>query len=153
MFDTDDDCGDLKWPWSHFEVMWHHRICHQSTGNVQVSTLFCKFCSILHCFRNTVLLLLHPFNWLSSKTTWVSRHQKRKPSWILLEQEMMGWQWHQLDHMQIICTSLQTDNYASTSPSVMPKKCLFHTQPLFHPKIWDFPSDFDCWAWLQRTAW
>ena len=23
---------------------------------------------------------------------------------------MMGWQWHQPDHMQIICTSLQTDN-------------------------------------------
>ena len=29
---------------------------------------------------------------------------------------MMGWQWHQLDHMQIICTSLQTDNHAITSP-------------------------------------
>ena len=29
---------------------------------------------------------------------------------------MMEWQWHQLDHMQIICTSLQTDNQASTSP-------------------------------------
>ena len=28
----------------------------------------------------------------------------------------MGWQWHQLDHMQIICTSLKTDNQASTSP-------------------------------------
>jgi len=28
---------------------------------------------------------------------------------------MMGWQWHQLDHMQIICTLLQTDNHASTS--------------------------------------
>jgi len=27
----------------------------------------------------------------------------------------MGWQWHQLDHMQIICTSLQTDKHASTS--------------------------------------
>jgi len=26
----------------------------------------------------------------------------------------MGWQWHQLDHMQIIYTSLQTDNHAST---------------------------------------
>jgi len=26
-----------------------------------------------------------------------------------MKQEMMGWQWHQLDHMQIICTSLQTD--------------------------------------------
>jgi len=29
---------------------------------------------------------------------------------------MMGWQWHHLDHMQIICTSLQTDNHTSTSP-------------------------------------
>jgi len=29
---------------------------------------------------------------------------------------MMGWQWRQLDHMQIICTSLQTENQASTSP-------------------------------------
>jgi len=28
---------------------------------------------------------------------------------------MMGWQWHQLDHMQIIDTLLQTDNHASTS--------------------------------------
>jgi len=28
----------------------------------------------------------------------------------------MGWQWHQLDHMQIICISLHTDNHASTSP-------------------------------------
>jgi len=43
-------------------------------------------------------------------------HQKGKPFWILLKQEMMGWQWHQLNHMQIICTSLQTDNHASTSP-------------------------------------
>jgi len=31
-----------------------------------------------------------------------------------MTQEMTGW--HQLDHMQIICTSIQTDNYASTSP-------------------------------------
>jgi len=28
-----------------------------------------------------------------------------------MKQEMMGWDWHQLDHMQIICTSL----HASTS--------------------------------------
>jgi len=28
---------------------------------------------------------------------------------------MAGWQWHQLDRMQIIRTSLQTDNHASTS--------------------------------------
>ena len=62
------------------------------------------------------LLLLRPFSGLFSRTTWVSRHQKGKPFWILLEQEMIGWQWHQLDHMQIICTLLQTHNYASTSP-------------------------------------
>jgi len=33
-----------------------------------------------------------------------------------MKQEMMGWQRHHLDHMQIICTSLQTDNHTSTSP-------------------------------------
>ena len=47
-----------------------------------------------------LLLLLHPFNGLFSRITRVSRHQKGKPFGILLEQEMMGWQWHQLDHMQ-----------------------------------------------------
>jgi len=34
-----------------------------------------------------------------------------------MKQEIMRWQWHQLDHMQIVCSSLQTDNHAST-PSV-----------------------------------
>jgi len=44
-----------------------------------------------------------------------ARTTKVKPIWILMKQKMMGWQWHQLDHMQITCTSLQTDNHASTS--------------------------------------
>jgi len=52
---------------------------------------------------------LNPFSSHFYTTNWVSRHQKGKPFWILLEQEMIGWQWHQLDHMQIVCTSLQTD--------------------------------------------
>jgi len=51
-----------------------------------------------------------------SKTTWVSWHQNGYPFWILLDQEMMGWQWLQLDHMQIVCTLLQTDHHASTPP-------------------------------------
>jgi len=51
-----------------------------------------------------------------SRTTWVSWHQKGKQFRILLAQEMTGWQWHQVDHMQIICTLLQTDNHGSTSP-------------------------------------
>jgi len=33
-----------------------------------------------------------------------------------MKQETMEWQWHQLDHMQIIYTSLQTYNHARTSP-------------------------------------
>ena len=32
-----------------------------------------------------------------------------------MKQEMMGWHWHQLNHMQVICTSLQTDNHANIS--------------------------------------
>jgi len=32
-----------------------------------------------------------------------------------MKEEMTGWQWHQADHVQIMCTSLQTDNDASTS--------------------------------------
>jgi len=35
-----------------------------------------------------------------------------------MKQEIIGWQWHQLDHIQIICTLLQTDNHAMT-PSVI----------------------------------
>jgi len=35
---------------------------------------------------------------------------------ILQPLELDEEQWHQLDHMQIICTSLKTDNHASTSP-------------------------------------
>jgi len=31
---------------------------------------------------------------------------------------MMEWQWHQLEDTQIICTSLQTRNHASTSPLI-----------------------------------
>jgi len=55
---------------------------------------------------------------LFSRTTWVSRHQKGKPFWILLEWEMMEWQWLQLDHMHIIAPPLsrQITTHASTSP-------------------------------------
>jgi len=68
----------------------------------------------LNCMITTATTL-HPLNGLFSRTTWISQHQKGKSFWILLEQEMIGWRWHQLDHMQIICTLLQTDNHASTS--------------------------------------
>jgi len=81
-----------------------------------------KFCTLsgifsVRCHLHSCLLThTHTFNGLLSRTTWVSRHQKGKPFWILLKHEM-GLQWPQLDHKQIICTTLQTDNHAS-SPSL-----------------------------------
>jgi len=45
----------------------------------------------------------------------VSRNQKGKTSLGFTEATDSEWQWHQLGHMQV-CTSLQTDNHASTSP-------------------------------------
>jgi len=48
-------------------------------------------------------------------TTWVSRCQKGKTNLDFTEARDSEWQWHQMGHMQV-CTSLQTDNHASTSP-------------------------------------
>jgi len=59
--------------------------------------------------------LLHPFNGPFSGTTWMSRYQKGKTNLDFTQARDNEWQWHQLDHMQV-CTSLQTDNLASTSP-------------------------------------
>jgi len=56
-----------------------------------------------------------PFNGLFSRTTWVSWHQKGSTTLDFMKQKVMGWQWHQLDHVQIIYISLQADNHASTS--------------------------------------
>jgi len=37
------------------------------------------------------------------------------PIWILIKPELMQWQWHQLDNMQIICSLLHTDKHDITS--------------------------------------
>jgi len=58
---------------------------------------------------------LHPFNGPFSGITQVSRYQKGKTNLDFTETRDSEWQWHQLGHMQV-CTSLQTDNHASTSP-------------------------------------
>ena len=56
-----------------------------------------------------------PFNGCFSETTRVSRYQKGKTNMDFSEARDSKWQWHQLGHMQV-CTSLQTDNHASTPP-------------------------------------
>ena len=57
----------------------------------------------------------HPFNGPLSGTTRVSRYQKGKTDLDFTGARDSEWQWHQLGDMQV-CTSLQTDNHASTSP-------------------------------------
>jgi len=53
------------------------------------------------------------FNGLFSRTSWVSRYQKGKTNLDFNKERDSEWQW--LGHMQV-CTSLQTDNHASTPP-------------------------------------
>ena len=59
----------------------------------------------------------HSFNSLFFRTTCVSWHPKLKGRTILIlmREEIAGWLWSQPDHTQIIWTSLQADNYTSTS--------------------------------------
>ena len=57
----------------------------------------------------------HPFNGPSPGTTRVSRYQKGKTNLDFTEARDSERQWHQLGHMQV-CTSLQTNNHASTPP-------------------------------------
>ena len=58
-----------------------------------------------------------------SGTTQVSRYQKGKTNLDFTEARDNEWQWHQLGHMQV-CTSLQTDNHASTPPlSLLQARC------------------------------
>ena len=57
----------------------------------------------------------HTFNGPFSGTTQASRYQKGITNLDFTEARDSDWQWHQLGHMQV-CTSLQTDNHASTPP-------------------------------------
>jgi len=48
----------------------------------------------------------------------VSQYQKGKTNLDFSEARDSEWQWHQLGRMQV-CTSLQTDNHASTAPTTL----------------------------------
>jgi len=68
----------------------------------------------------------HPFNGPFSGTTQVSQYQKGKTNLDFTRDS--EWQWHQLGCMQV-CTSLQTDNHAST-----PSLCFLQAGcPSCHP--------------------
>jgi len=88
---------------------------HQSIFTDQVLFLMLnQQCQSTHTHKHTHTHT-HPFNGPFSGTTRVSRYQKRKTNLDFTEARDSEWQWHQLGHMQV-CTSLQTDNHASTPP-------------------------------------
>jgi len=65
--------------------------------------------------QNSTHARARAFNGPLSETTWVSQYQKGKTNLDFTETRDSEWQWHQLGQMQV-CTSLQTDNHASTPP-------------------------------------
>ena len=65
--------------------------------------------------EGTIALHTYQFNGPFSRTTRVSRYQKGKTNLDFTEARDSEWLWHQLGRMQV-CTSLQTDNQASTPP-------------------------------------
>jgi len=107
--------------------------CHQdyntamlttlSQFNQQINTRYCGKDSI-HSLGLTGSIITHvyyytphTFNGLFSRTIWVNQYQKGRNILDFNEarEDKTGWQWHQLDHVQIICTSFQTDNHTSNS--------------------------------------
>ena len=74
-----------------------------------------KLCGNYTLLDTGIYTHTHRFNGPFSGTTRVSRYQKGKTNLDFTEARDSEWQWHQLGHMQV-CTSLQTDNHASTPP-------------------------------------
>jgi len=74
-----------------------------------------RYLHCLHTMYKSTVTHTHPFNSPLSGTTRVSRYQKGKSNLDFTEARDSEWQWHQLGNMQV-CTSLQTDNCASTPP-------------------------------------
>ena len=89
-------------------------VCNQPTTSAEQPTRVTKSSTSL----TRLLLPLHLFIGFFSSTAWVSQYKKGKTTTDLNEARddgVWGWQWHQLDHMQTICTLLQTDNHTNTS--------------------------------------
>ena len=70
-----------------------------------------------------------------------------------MKQEMMGWQWHQLDCMQIISTWLQTDNIASTlSVNFYRLDALIDAQPIVPKTLKAFRSAMYVYVSILRAG-
>ena len=88
-------------------LLWYHFLCKLVDNHVDI---FFKLIPV--DVNNTHT---HLFNGPFSGTTQVSQYQKGKTNLDFTEARDSEWQWHQLGHMPV-CTSLQTDNHATTPP-------------------------------------
>ena len=88
----------------------HYTAVQYNTVNPSYKHRCCLSVPLHHTHTHT-----HPFNGPSSGTTRVSRYQKGKTNLDFTEARDSERQWHQLGRMQV-CTSLQTNNHASTPP-------------------------------------
>jgi len=87
-------------------------------ASVCISFVYSYVCIYTHTDTHT-----HPFNGPLARTTRVGRYQKGKTKLDFTEARDSEWQWHPLGHVQV-CTSLQTDNHASTPPlSFLQARC------------------------------
>jgi len=119
-------CGilysSLKWPLGslrHFKFDWF--TLHYNYNMLVMSDNIAYSCSwtarlqICNKIKHKASKYIHTFNGLFSGTTRVSRCQKGKTNSDFTEARDSEWQWHQKINVSIqVCTSLQTDNHAST---------------------------------------
>ena len=109
------DVSSVGWQVTFCDPVWHVSSC---------SGVAMFHCKLLYPYTDA-----HQFNGPLSGTTRVSRYQKGKTNLDFTEARDSEWQWHQLGHMQV-CTSLKTDNHASTPPlSFYRPNALPATQP------------------------
>ena len=86
----------------------------------------------------------------------MSQYQKGKTNLDFTEARDSQWQWHQLGHTQV-CTSLQTDNHASTPPltflqagcpSCRPTNSVRACRKIKFPNSTELLSN---WKWSAKT--
>jgi len=111
--------------YTYMHDIWRLRNADSMTPSMP-SVISKIFSACLFVFVSNRLLLLmigahcththtHLFNCPLFRTTWVNGYQKEKTNLDFTEARDNEWQWHQLGHMQV-CTSVPTDNHASTLP-------------------------------------
>jgi len=113
MFNEGDCCQFLAEFFQHYDARQQCDVTRTATHTCDVTILRVKWNNIArthrHTHTHTRLTALFP-----GLPRWAST-RKVKTNLDFTEARDSEWQWHQLGHMQV-CTSLQTDNHASTSP-------------------------------------